>query len=232
MTDPKIYEQTYWSHKGKHPKAQDALAELVPDDGEVKDAEKNPALETFRVASNCYYDLYNNGLCNRWEEFEQVFGFAGPYREVEADEDDDDHRSYSDRDKAWWTQANINRVEDAINKIILAAAKEQGITVPDDSPVDSLLEAAARGELRDQAFDDMLAEQERDAEAQCAKDLGKPFVQLTGEDGNVFSIIGRVSGALKKAGEDGKAKEFTEKAFESKSYNAVLRLATEYCDVA
>ena len=98
--------------------------------------------------------------------------------------------------------------------------------------MDSLLEAAARGELRDQAFDDMLAEQERDAEAQCAKDLGKPFVQLTGEDGNVFSIIGRVSGALKKAGEDGKAKEFTEKAFESKSYNAVLRLATEYCDVA
>ena len=232
MTDPKIYEQTYWSHKGKHPKAQDALAELVPDDGEVKDAEKNPALETFRVASNCYYDLYNNGLCNRWEEFEQVFGFAGPYREVEADEDDDDHRSYSDRDKAWWTQANINRVEDAINKIILAAAKEQGITVPDDSPVDSLLEAAARGELRDQAFDDMLAEQERDAEAQCAKDLGKPFVQLTGEDGNVFSIIGRVSGALKKSGQADKAKEFTEKAFESKSYNAVLRLATEYCDVA
>ena len=123
-------------------------------------------------------------------------------------------------------------MEDAINKIILAAAKEQGITVPDDSPVDSLLEAAARGELRDQAFDDMLAEQERDAEAQCAKDLGKPFVQLTGEDGNVFSIIGRVSGALKKSGQADKAKEFTEKAFESKSYNAVLRLAMEYCDVA
>ena len=227
MADPKIYEQTYWSHKGKHPKAQDALAELVPDKGEVKDAEKNPALETFRVASNCYYDLYNNGLCNRWEEFEQVFGFDGPYRD-----DEDDWRSRSEVDEAWWTVANVNRVEDAINKIILAAAKEQGITVPDDSPVDSLLEAAARGELRDQAFDDMLAEQERDAEAQCAKDLGKPFVQLTGEDGNVFSIIGRVSGALKKGGQADKAKEFTEKAFESKSYNAVLRLATEYCDVA
>ena len=34
-----------------------------------------------------------------------------------------------------------------------------------------LLEAAARGELRDPAFDEMLDEQERDAEAQRLKDL-------------------------------------------------------------
>ena len=68
--------------------------------------------------------------------------------------------------------------------------------------------------------------------AECAKDLGKPFVQLTGEDGNVFSIIGRVSGALRKAKLPDKAKEFTDKAFGAGSYNEVLRLAMTYCDVS
>jgi hypothetical protein len=64
------------------------------------------------------------------------------------------------------------------------------------------------------------------------EDTSKPIVKLTGEDGNVFSIIGSVSGALKKAGQADKAKEFIEKAFESENYDAVLRLATEYCEVA
>ena len=59
----------------------------------------------------------------------------------------------------------------------------------------------------------------------------KPFVQLTGEDGNVFSIIGRVSGALKKAGQADKAKEFSTKAMHSGSYDEVLQLAMTYCDV-
>jgi hypothetical protein len=60
----------------------------------------------------------------------------------------------------------------------------------------------------------------------------KPFVQLSGEDGNVFGIIGRCSKALKRAGLEDKAKEFTTKAFASESYDEVLRLAMEYCEVA
>jgi hypothetical protein len=60
----------------------------------------------------------------------------------------------------------------------------------------------------------------------------KPFVQLTGEDGNVFSIIGRVSGTLKKAGQADKAKEFSTKAMRSGSYDAVLQLAMTYCNVS
>jgi len=60
----------------------------------------------------------------------------------------------------------------------------------------------------------------------------KPFVQLSGEDGNVFSIIGSVTKALKKAGVPDRAKEFTDKAFDASSYDEVLRLAMEYCDVA
>lgn len=59
----------------------------------------------------------------------------------------------------------------------------------------------------------------------------KPTVQLTGEDGNVFSIIGRVSKALKRAGQPEKAKEFTQKAMKSGSYDEVLQLCMDYCDV-
>jgi hypothetical protein len=60
----------------------------------------------------------------------------------------------------------------------------------------------------------------------------KPKVQLTGEDSNVFSIIGRVTGALKKANQSDKAKEFTDKAFDAGSYDEVLVLAMTYCDVS
>jgi len=60
----------------------------------------------------------------------------------------------------------------------------------------------------------------------------KPECQLTGQDGNVFSIIGRVSKTLKKAGMPEKAKEFTEKAFKSGSYDEVLRLCSDYVEVA
>lgn len=49
------------------------LDSLVPVMGAVDNADRNPALEKFRVASGCYYDLYNNGLCNRAREFSRVF---------------------------------------------------------------------------------------------------------------------------------------------------------------
>jgi hypothetical protein len=59
----------------------------------------------------------------------------------------------------------------------------------------------------------------------------KPKVKLVGEDGNVFAIIGRCSAALEEAGLAAEAKEFTSKAFNAGSYDEVLRLATQYCDV-
>lgn len=59
----------------------------------------------------------------------------------------------------------------------------------------------------------------------------KPTCKLIGTDGNVFSIIGLVSKSLKKAGMDNKAKEFTEKAFKSGSYDAVLCLCSEYVEI-
>lgn len=59
----------------------------------------------------------------------------------------------------------------------------------------------------------------------------KPVVKLIGTDGNVFSIIGNVSHALKRAGQPDKAEEFTNRALASESYDAVLRLAMTYCKV-
>ena len=59
----------------------------------------------------------------------------------------------------------------------------------------------------------------------------KTKVKLTGTDGNVFSIVGKVSKALKRDGKTEEAKEFTSKAFSSGSYDEVLQLAMEYCDV-
>lgn len=59
----------------------------------------------------------------------------------------------------------------------------------------------------------------------------KPVVQLSGEDGNVFSVIGRCAKALKRAGQPERADEFRRLAQASDSYDAVLRLAFDYCEV-
>ena len=61
--------------------------------------------------------------------------------------------------------------------------------------------------------------------------MEKPVCQLTGQDGNVFNIIGLVSRELKIAGQADKAKEFTEKALKSQSYDQVLCLCMEYVEV-
>ena len=69
----KIPEVSFWN--GNHPLTQVAkdLRMLIPDEGAVPEAHKNPALERLRIALNCYYDLYNNGLINRARSFARVF---------------------------------------------------------------------------------------------------------------------------------------------------------------
>lgn len=56
-------------------------------------------------------------------------------------------------------------------------------------------------------------------------------VKLTGEDGNAFAVIARVSKALKAAGEDEAANEFVKAAFKSESYDELLQLAMETVNV-
>lgn len=59
----------------------------------------------------------------------------------------------------------------------------------------------------------------------------KPTCQLSGEDGNVFSVIGRVSKALKRAGQPDRATEFRTKAMSAGSYDEVLSLCFDYVEV-
>ena len=60
----------------------------------------------------------------------------------------------------------------------------------------------------------------------------RPSVQLSGTDGNVFAIIGKVSSALKGAGLRDEAKQFCDEAFACESYDAVLRLCMKVVDVS
>jgi hypothetical protein len=52
-------------------------------------------------------------------------------------------------------------------------------------------------------------------------------VKLIGEDGNAFAILGKVSGALKRAGHKELAEEFMEEAT-SGDYDHLLATAADY----
>jgi hypothetical protein len=109
------YSSTYWCKKGKHEDLHTALQELIPDEGKVKSHIKNRALERFRIASNCYYDLYNNGLCNRARSFARVFGF-GAFTLMAGSLKTGGYTI---------TQPLIDRTEGKMDEIILAAYAEQ-----------------------------------------------------------------------------------------------------------
>lgn len=57
------------------------------------------------------------------------------------------------------------------------------------------------------------------------------FVQLTGEDGNAFAIIGRVAGALRAAGYRDEARTFQAEAMEQGSYDELLQFVLRTVEV-
>lgn len=57
----------------------------------------------------------------------------------------------------------------------------------------------------------------------------KVTVKLVGEDGNAYSIMGRVSKALKRSGQPEAAKEYLERATAG-DYNHLLAVTMEYVD--
>ncbi len=74
---------TYWNEQGTYQTIAEALQGLIPAIGEVPEGKTtNKALERFRRAQNCYYDLYNNGLGNRAREFSTLFRIPGVPREI------------------------------------------------------------------------------------------------------------------------------------------------------
>lgn len=110
-------EHTYWDRNGHYQAVGDILMKLIPSEGSVAEPKKNKALEKFRIASNCYYDLYNNGLCNRASEFYSIFKVSSrTYRRTYGY-----GRSFSG--------ALYEKTEIAMDRIIEAAAVEQGIAL-------------------------------------------------------------------------------------------------------
>lgn len=59
----------------------------------------------------------------------------------------------------------------------------------------------------------------------------KPEIQLSGQDGNIFNLIGIASKALRRAGQPDQAKEMTTKIFSSRSYDEAIQIIMEYCEV-
>lgn len=112
-------ENTYWNSKGTHQNLVEGLNKLVPASGEIKGS-KNKALERFRKASNAYYDIFNNGGCNRGGSIRGFFGF-GTSSMIEV--------VYTPMGRVrrlnW--EAIHAIVEPKMDEIILAAAVEQGL---------------------------------------------------------------------------------------------------------
>jgi hypothetical protein len=62
--------------------------------------------------------------------------------------------------------------------------------------------------------------------------MRKPKAKLTGENGNVYNLIGICSNALKNAGMEAEAKEMRDKIVTTaKSYEQALAIMMDYCDV-
>lgn len=56
-------------------------------------------------------------------------------------------------------------------------------------------------------------------------------VKLTGEDGNIFNLVGIARRALRRAGYKEEAAELVEKLPQCQSYTAALALLQEYVEV-
>jgi len=97
----------------------DALNELVPFEGSVKNINKNRCLERFRTAQNVVHDIFNNGLMNRGKQLKvlklKIWELPLDY-----------WKGGQLIQPANWTRIK-EIVEPKMEKVILDAAKEQGI---------------------------------------------------------------------------------------------------------
>ena len=102
-------EFSYWNNNGKYQHLAGELHKLVPAAGQVRNPEQNPALERFRLHANAYYDIFNNGGWNYAKSIYRWFPGA---------------MSLAKRDR--W-DAIYAITEPRMDKVILAAAREQGL---------------------------------------------------------------------------------------------------------
>lgn len=117
-------ENSYWNSRGTYQDLYNQLLKLIPGPGPVT-APKSRKLDLLRKAANVYYDVFNNGLCNRGSQFYGVFKFgARSFKRTKY------YRDLNGRQYAR-TEIQFDRImrpmDARMDEIILAAAKEQGI---------------------------------------------------------------------------------------------------------
>lgn len=61
--------------------------------------------------------------------------------------------------------------------------------------------------------------------------MEKPTVELIGQDGNVFNLLGICSKALRRAGQTDKAQEMSQKVMSCGSYDEALQIMMEYVEI-
>ena len=97
----------------------DALDELIPAYGSVKNINKNRCLERFRTAQNVVHDIFNNGLINRGKQLKvlklKIWELPLDY-----------WKGGQLIQPANWTRIK-EIVEPKMEKVILDDAKKQGI---------------------------------------------------------------------------------------------------------
>lgn len=111
------FKHSYWNDHGRYKDYADKLHKLIPAEGPCPDG--SPKLDRYRIACNCYYDLFNNGLCNRAAEFRTVFKFS-PKKEYPAR---DSYGITID----FQNEAMNARLNTWLDLLIVEAAIEQGL---------------------------------------------------------------------------------------------------------
>ena len=101
--------KTYWNGKGTYEELSQKLEAMVPAEGQVPNPEINRWLERFRLMSNAYYDIYQNGGGNVGRRASYYFKYAVPLAMAGR----------------WADVAEIT--EPVMDRAILKAAKEQGL---------------------------------------------------------------------------------------------------------
>lgn len=105
----------YWDGRGFYQKQADLLEKLLPATGVCPNVTQNEKLDFFRRAVNCYYDLYNNGLTNKSQQFFAIFGIKGVPAEIRS------RRGLNDMLSFETTLA----IEERMDEIIVDAVMEQ-----------------------------------------------------------------------------------------------------------
>ena len=61
--------------------------------------------------------------------------------------------------------------------------------------------------------------------------MGRIEVELVGQDGNIFNIVGIVTREMKRNGLQKESEELNNRVFGAESYEDALRIMSEYVDI-